>query len=112
MHCKSSSYGWRCSPPCSPPCPAAACGALRAAPPCPAVHCAPLLWLARAGAGPRREPGRDQPSFDKQIRGSILLTSGWDRNPPHLNCLPTLFQRTSEAYQDCLLRLTDKELEL
>ncbi len=39
------------------------------------------------------EPGRDQPSFDKQIARNYLLTSGWDRNPPHLNCLHTSFSK-------------------
>jgi phosphoribosylaminoimidazole-succinocarboxamide synthase len=52
------------------------------------------------------EPGRDQPSFDKQIVRNYLMDIGWDRNPP-APCLPLpIAQRTADAYREILELLT------
>lgn len=52
------------------------------------------------------EPGRDQPSFDKQIVRNHLLETGWDKNPPAPKLPAEIIQTTSRAYQEILERLT------
>jgi phosphoribosylaminoimidazole-succinocarboxamide synthase len=51
-------------------------------------------------------PGRDQPSFDKQIVRNYLLDIGWDKNPPAPSLPLPIAQRTADAYQEILQRLT------
>ena len=52
------------------------------------------------------EPGRDQPSFDKQIVRNYLTDIGWDKTPPG-PALPLLIaQRTALAYREILDLLT------
>lgn len=57
------------------------------------------------------EPGKGQPSFDKQFVRDWLLASGWDRNsnPP---TLPTdVVLKTREKYIEAFERLTDRKLK-
>lgn len=57
-------------------------------------------------------PGRDQPSFDKQIVRNYLLTTHWDQSPPAPELPPHIIEQTAQAYQDAFHRLTEKELVL
>lgn len=57
------------------------------------------------------EPGRDQPSFDKQIVRNYLLDIKWNQTPPGPKLPPEVIQKTSQAYQDAYRRLAGKELE-
>jgi phosphoribosylaminoimidazole-succinocarboxamide synthase len=52
------------------------------------------------------EPGRDQPSFDKQIVRNYLTDIGWDKTPP-APALPLIIaERTAFAYREILELLT------
>lgn len=56
------------------------------------------------------EPGRPQPSFDKQMVRDWLVASGWNKEPP-APMLPTdLIQRTAERYQEAHRRLCGSSL--
>ena len=54
------------------------------------------------------EPGRNQPSFDKQFVREYLETTDWDKNsdPPELP--DEIVRKTREKYIDAFERLTDK----
>jgi phosphoribosylaminoimidazole-succinocarboxamide synthase len=54
------------------------------------------------------EPGRNQPSFDKQFVRDYLETTDWDKNstPPELP--EHIVQKTREKYIDAFESLTDK----
>ena len=52
------------------------------------------------------EPGRDQPSFDKQIVRNYLTEIGWNKTPPGPVLPPEIVERTAKAYGDILRRLT------
>ncbi|MDO5554435.1 MAG: phosphoribosylaminoimidazolesuccinocarboxamide synthase [Planctomycetia bacterium] len=56
------------------------------------------------------EPGRSQPSFDKQFVRDWLLASDWDRNstPPELP--DDIIEKTREKYRDAYRLLTGKTL--
>ena len=58
------------------------------------------------------QPGRSQPSFDKQYVRDWLEESGWDKNPPAPELPPEVVQGTLERYQEAYTRLTGAELEL
>ncbi|MBQ9129000.1 MAG: phosphoribosylaminoimidazolesuccinocarboxamide synthase, partial [Thermoguttaceae bacterium] len=57
------------------------------------------------------EPGKGQPSFDKQIVRDWLLQSGWDRNstPPELP--EEVIAKTRAKYLEAFERLTDRKLK-
>jgi phosphoribosylaminoimidazole-succinocarboxamide synthase len=57
------------------------------------------------------EPGKGQPSFDKQFVRDWLLQSGWDRNsePPQLP--DDIVLKTREKYLEAFERLTDRKLK-
>ncbi|MBR6388046.1 MAG: phosphoribosylaminoimidazolesuccinocarboxamide synthase [Thermoguttaceae bacterium] len=57
------------------------------------------------------EPGKGQPSFDKQFVRDWLLQSGWDRNsePPQLP--DEIVLKTREKYLEAFERLTDRKLK-
>ena len=57
------------------------------------------------------EPGKSQPSFDKQFVRDWLLQSGWDRNsePPQLP--DEIVLKTREKYLEAFERLTDRKLK-
>ncbi|MBU0509809.1 phosphoribosylaminoimidazolesuccinocarboxamide synthase [bacterium] len=52
------------------------------------------------------EPGRDQPSFDKQIVRNHLLDIGWNKTPPAPALPPEIITKTSQAYREILNLLT------
>lgn len=51
------------------------------------------------------EPGRDQPSFDKQFVRDWLETSGWNKQPPAPSLPLDVIERTSQKYRDAYRRL-------
>ncbi len=56
------------------------------------------------------QPGRPQPSFDKQFVRDYLTEIGWDResDPPSLP--DEVVQKTAEKYRDTFRRLTGQDL--
>jgi phosphoribosylaminoimidazole-succinocarboxamide synthase len=52
------------------------------------------------------EPGKAQPSYDKQYVRDWLDESGWDRNPPPPELPAHVVARTAEKYELALRRLT------
>ena len=56
------------------------------------------------------QPGRSQPSFDKQFVRDWLIQSGWDRKPPAPDLPPDIVEKTSEKYREAHRRLTGQEL--
>ncbi|MBI2167614.1 MAG: phosphoribosylaminoimidazolesuccinocarboxamide synthase [Candidatus Omnitrophica bacterium] len=55
-------------------------------------------------------PGRDQPSFDKQIVRNYLLTLTWNQKPPGPKLPAEVIEKTSRAYREIYRRLTGKEV--
>ena len=56
------------------------------------------------------EPGKSQPSFDKQPVRDWLLASGWNREPPPPNLPDQVVADTSARYREAFRRLTGQEL--
>jgi phosphoribosylaminoimidazole-succinocarboxamide synthase len=56
------------------------------------------------------EPGRDQPSFDKQIVRNYLLELGWNQQPPGPKLPDAVVEKTSAAYREVYERLTGESL--
>lgn len=56
------------------------------------------------------QPGRPQPSFDKQFVRDYLSSLGWDRQPPAPELPPDIVERTAEKYREAFRRLTGQEL--
>ena len=57
------------------------------------------------------EPGKSQPSFDKQyVRDWLENESGWKKEPPAPALPPHVVARTAEKYLDAYRRLTGCEL--
>jgi phosphoribosylaminoimidazole-succinocarboxamide synthase len=57
------------------------------------------------------QPGKSQPSFDKQYLRDYLVSSGWDResNPP---ALPTeIVEKTAQRYTEAFQRITGTEFK-
>jgi len=52
------------------------------------------------------EPGRGQPSFDKQFVRDWASGTGWDRNPPAPAIPADVVARTREKYTDAYERIT------
>ena len=52
------------------------------------------------------EPGRAQPSFDKQYVRDWLDASGWDHEPPPPGLPTDVIARTSATYAEAYERLT------
>jgi phosphoribosylaminoimidazole-succinocarboxamide synthase len=59
----------------------------------------------------RYEPGRGQPSFDKQSVRDWLDANGWDREPPPPALPPEVIGRTAERYVEAYERLTGEAFE-
>jgi phosphoribosylaminoimidazole-succinocarboxamide synthase len=53
------------------------------------------------------QPGRDQPSFDKQVVRNYLETTGWDKQSPPPPLPDDVVKLTSEKYLELKNRLTD-----
>ena len=58
----------------------------------------------------RYEPGRDQPSFDKQPVRDWLAASGWDRTPPAPDLPAEVVRATAERYRHAYELLTGEPL--
>ena len=56
------------------------------------------------------EPGKPQPSFDKQPVRDWLIRSGWNREPPAPELPPKIVAETSERYKEAFRRLTGREI--
>jgi phosphoribosylaminoimidazole-succinocarboxamide synthase len=56
------------------------------------------------------EPGRSQPSFDKQPVRDWLIASGWNREPPPPDLPDQVVADTSARYREAFHRLTGHEL--
>jgi phosphoribosylaminoimidazole-succinocarboxamide synthase len=56
------------------------------------------------------QPGRGQPSFDKQFVRDWLTESGWNREPPAPELPLDIVEKTSARYHEAYRRLSGKEL--
>jgi phosphoribosylaminoimidazole-succinocarboxamide synthase len=56
------------------------------------------------------EPGKPQPSFDKQYVRDYLESLAWDKTPPAPELPPDVIEKTSEKYHEAYRRLTGKPL--
>jgi phosphoribosylaminoimidazole-succinocarboxamide synthase len=56
------------------------------------------------------EPGKSQPSFDKQPVRDWLIASGWNREPPPPDLPDQVVADTSARYREAFRRLTGREL--
>jgi phosphoribosylaminoimidazole-succinocarboxamide synthase len=56
------------------------------------------------------EPGRDQPSFDKQFVRDWLAQSGWNKEPPGPSLPPDVVAGTAARYREAYERLTGSSL--
>ncbi len=56
------------------------------------------------------EPGRDQPSFDKQFVRDWLESIAWNKEPPAPMIPPDVVERTSQKYRDAYRRLVGAPL--
>lgn len=57
------------------------------------------------------QPGRSQPSFDKQFVRDWLTESGWDREPPGPELPLDIVEKTAQKYRDIYEKLTGGTLE-
>lgn len=56
------------------------------------------------------EPGRSQPSFDKQYVRDYLLSINWDKNPPAPELPPEVVAETSRKYREAYEKLVGATL--
>ena len=56
------------------------------------------------------QPGRPQPSFDKQPVRDWLESIGWNKQPPPPVLTPEVVKSTAERYREAFRRLTGREL--
>ena len=57
------------------------------------------------------EPGRGQPSFDKQYVRDWASGTGWDRNPPAPAIPDDVVERTREKYVEAYERITGEPFD-
>ena len=57
------------------------------------------------------QPGRPQPSFDKQFVRDYLQGLGWNKTPPAPQLPKDIIAKTSQKYLEAYRRLTGKELK-
>jgi phosphoribosylaminoimidazole-succinocarboxamide synthase len=57
------------------------------------------------------DPGRGQPSFDKQFVRDWASSTGWDRNPPAPPIPDDVVARTREKYIEAYERITDEPFD-
>jgi phosphoribosylaminoimidazole-succinocarboxamide synthase len=57
------------------------------------------------------EPGRAQPSFDKQPLRDYLETLTWDKKPPGPDLPEQIVRQMSERYQEAYRRLAGKSIQ-
>jgi phosphoribosylaminoimidazole-succinocarboxamide synthase len=58
------------------------------------------------------QPGKSQPSFDKQYVRDWLETSGWDMNPPAPELPSDVVAGTLDRYREAYAKLTGFEIQL
>jgi phosphoribosylaminoimidazole-succinocarboxamide synthase len=58
------------------------------------------------------QPGRSQPSFDKQFVRDWLLSTDWDRNSPPPALPEDVVVKTREKYVEAYERLTGERFAL
>jgi phosphoribosylaminoimidazole-succinocarboxamide synthase len=58
------------------------------------------------------EPGRGQPSYDKQFVRDWLEASGWDKRPPAPVLPPEVVDGTLDRYREAFHKLTGASIEL
>jgi phosphoribosylaminoimidazole-succinocarboxamide synthase len=56
------------------------------------------------------EPGKPQPSFDKQFVRDYLESVNWNKKPPPPTLPEEVVQKTSEKYREALRRLTGEDI--
>ena len=56
------------------------------------------------------QPGRSQPSFDKQPVRDWLESIGWNKQPPPPELTPEVVASTAERYREAFRRLTGREI--
>ncbi|MFH1067718.1 MAG: phosphoribosylaminoimidazolesuccinocarboxamide synthase, partial [bacterium] len=57
------------------------------------------------------QPGKDQPSFDKQyVRNYLLSLPDWNQQPPGPELPPRIVEETRRKYHEAYVRLTGKKL--
>jgi phosphoribosylaminoimidazole-succinocarboxamide synthase len=56
------------------------------------------------------QPGRSQPSFDKQFVRDYLESLHWNKQPPPPPLPPAVVEKTSEMYRDAYRLLTGRPL--
>ncbi|MCX8158015.1 MAG: phosphoribosylaminoimidazolesuccinocarboxamide synthase [Verrucomicrobiae bacterium] len=56
------------------------------------------------------QPGRGQPSYDKQFVRDYLETLNWDKNPPGPMLPPDVVEKTQAKYLEAYRRLTGRDL--
>ncbi len=56
------------------------------------------------------EPGKSQPSFDKQYVRDYLLSIKWNKEPPVPELPAEVIARTSEKYREAYEKLTEQPL--
>ncbi|MFN8535161.1 MAG: phosphoribosylaminoimidazolesuccinocarboxamide synthase [Dehalococcoidia bacterium] len=59
----------------------------------------------------RYQPGRGQPSFDKQPLRDWLAATGWNREPPPPTLPDEVIAAMAERYREAYRRLTGEEIE-
>ena len=70
-----------------------------------------LTALSRFWPADQYEPGKSQPSFDKQFVRDYLETLDWNKQPPAPPLPPEIAQATSERYLEAYRLLAGKSLE-
>ena len=58
------------------------------------------------------EPGKPQPSFDKQYVRDYLTSTGWDKNSPPPQLPEEVIRETEKKYREAFERLTGRKLDL
>lgn len=56
------------------------------------------------------EPGKPQPSFDKQFVRDYLETLNWDKTPPAPELPQDIVNKTTQKYLQALKMITGEEL--
>ena len=78
-----------------------------------------LIWIdealtpdsSRFWPASEYQPGRAQPSFDKQYVRDYLERIGWNKQPPGPELPPDVVAQTRAKYREAYLRLTGHELD-
>ena len=83
------------------------------------LHEGALIWIdealtpdsSRFWPADGYQPGRAQPSFDKQFVRDYLERSGWNKQPPGPALPPDVVAGTQAKYREAYRRLVGRELE-